>query len=193
LIPAIILSFLLGSASALIHFESLKLLSDYLPHATLIETRAKVLAALSGAMVSHLIQIVLFAAAYHLLRDSFDLGGFNGHFKNAFSSFFYFSIETYTSLGIGDIYPSGSLRLVTGIEALIGLLMIGWTASFTYIEMRRYWNGAEPVSQRNPEDGTSGSLSAPARFSRECVRSAAGRAHRRRRPGRTTRADAPPR
>lgn len=139
MIPAIILSFLLGGASALIHFEFLKLLSDLLPRATKIETRAKVLAALSGAMFSHLIQIVLFAAAYHLLRDSFGLGNFSGHFKDAFSSFFYFSIETYTSLGIGDIYPSGSLRLVTGIEALTGLLMIGWTASFIYIEMRRYW------------------------------------------------------
>lgn len=139
MIPAIILSFLLGSTSTLIHFECLKLLSDFLPRATLIETRAKVLAALTGAMVSHLLQIVLFAAAYHLLRDSFGLGGFHGHFKDAFSSFFYFSIETYTSLGIGDIYPSGSLRLVTGVEALIGLLMIGWTASYTYIEMRRYW------------------------------------------------------
>ncbi len=139
MIPAVILSLVLSSASALIHFECLKLLSDFLPRATLIETRAKVLAALSGAMVSHLLQIVLFATAYHLLRDSFGLGGFSGHFKDAFSSFFYFSIETYTSLGIGDIYPSGSLRLVTGIEALIGLLMIGWTASYTYIEMRRYW------------------------------------------------------
>lgn len=139
MIPAIILSFVLSSASALIHFECLKLLSDFLPRASLIETRAKVLAAMSGAMVSHLFQIVLFAAAYHLLRDNFGLGGFSGHFKDAFSSFFYFSIETYTSLGIGDIYPSGSLRLVTGIEALIGLLMIGWTASYTYIEMRRYW------------------------------------------------------
>jgi len=139
LIPAVVLSFLLGSASALIHFEALKLLSDFLPQATMIETRAKVLVALSGAMVSHLFQIALFATAYHLLRDSFNLGGFHGHFKDAFSSFFYFSIETYTSLGIGDIYPAGSLRLVTGIEALIGLLMIGWTASYTYIEMRRYW------------------------------------------------------
>jgi hypothetical protein len=138
-IPAIALSFLLGSASALIHFELLKRLSDLLPRATKIEPRAKVLAALSGAMFSHLIQIVLFAAAYHLLRDSFGLGSFSGHFNDAFSSFFYFSIETYTSLGIGDIYPSGSLRLVTGIEALTGLLMIGWTASFIYIEMRRYW------------------------------------------------------
>ena len=51
---------------------------------------AQVLVSLRGAMVSHLFQVVLFAAAYHLLRDSFDFGGFSGHFKDAFSSFFYF-------------------------------------------------------------------------------------------------------
>lgn len=53
--------------------------------------------------------------------------------------FWYFSIETYTSLGLGDIDPLGQLRLLTGIEALTGLLMISWTASFTYLEMSRYW------------------------------------------------------
>jgi len=26
-----------------------------------------------------------------------------------------------------------------GIETLTGLLMISWTASFSYLEMRRFW------------------------------------------------------
>jgi len=144
LIPAVVLSFYLIGASTLLHYECLKLLNDFLPRAAIIENRAKVLAALGGAMVSHLAQITLFGGAYHLLRDTLGLGGFGGTFKDAFSSFFYFSIETYTSLGIGDIYPTGSLRLVTGIEALTGLLMISWTASFTYLEMSRYWEIAPP-------------------------------------------------
>ena len=25
------------------------------------------------------------------------------------------------------------------LAALVGLLMVSWTASFTYLEMRRYW------------------------------------------------------
>jgi uncharacterized membrane protein len=29
--------------------------------------------------------------------------------------------------------------MVAGMEALTGLLMISWTASFTYLEMSRYW------------------------------------------------------
>jgi hypothetical protein len=133
------LSFVLTAASALLHFECLKWLNDHLPRARLIERRAKVVAAIAGAMISHLLQIMLFAAAYYLLRDRFGLGGFGGHFHDAFTNFIYFSAETYSSLGLGDIYPTGSLRLVTGIETLTGLLMISWTASFTYLEMKRYW------------------------------------------------------
>jgi len=138
-LAAVVLSLFLTGTSTLLHYECLKLLNDILPHVAVIKNRAKVLASMGGAMISHLLQIMLFAGAYHLLRDNFGLGGFGGDFKDAFSSFVYFSSETYTTLGIGDIYPSGSLRLVTGIEALTGLLMISWTASFTYLEMRRYW------------------------------------------------------
>jgi potassium channel LctB len=38
---------------------------------------------------------------------------------------------SYTSLGLGDVYPGGSLRLITGVEALNGLLMIARSGSFT--------------------------------------------------------------
>jgi hypothetical protein len=153
MIPAMVLSFVLVGTCTLLHYECLKLLNDFLPRAAIIENRAKVLAVLGEAMISHLSQITLFAGAYHLLRDTFSLGGFGGPFKDAFSSFFYFSIETYTSLGMGDIYPTGSLRLVTGIEALTGLLMISWTASFTYLEMRRYREIAPPEKGLPSEDG----------------------------------------
>lgn len=139
MIPAVVLSLALACVSTLLHYECLKLLNDALPRAAMIKDRAKVLAALVGGMISHLIQIMFFAGAYYLLRDNFGLGGFGGKFIDTFSSFVYFSSETYTTLGLGDIYPSGSLRLVTGTEALTGLLMISWTASFTYLEMRRYW------------------------------------------------------
>ena len=51
----------------------------------------------------------------------------------------YFSIVNYTSLGYGDLVPVGSLRILCGVEALTGLVLIDWTASFTYVEMQRYW------------------------------------------------------
>jgi len=133
------LSLLLMMISALIHYEGLRLLSARLPRARAVENHAKVMVAIGGATVSHLVQIVLYATAYYMLRDRFGLGGFGGHFRDAFSTFIYFSAESYTSLGMGDIFPIGSLRLLTGIETLTGLLMVSWTASFTYLEMQRYW------------------------------------------------------
>ena len=52
----------------------------------------------------------------------------------------YFSAETCTSLGSGDLTPNGPVRLLAGVEALNGLLLIGWSASFTYISMGRFWS-----------------------------------------------------
>ena len=139
MLSALVLSLLLVSTCALAHYEMLKWLNDHLARTRVVESRAKVLVALGGAMASHLLQIALFAAAYFLLRDKFGLGAFGGKFQDTFASFLYFSGETYTTLGLGDIYPVGQLRLVSGIEAVTGLLMISWTGSFTYLEMRRYW------------------------------------------------------
>jgi hypothetical protein len=53
--------------------------------------------------------------------------------------FYYLSLSSYTTLGIGDIYPTGPLRVIAGIEALNGLVLIGWSASFTYLTMERFW------------------------------------------------------
>lgn len=125
--------------STYLHYEVLSRLNARLPHSRWIPRRAKVLGAVFGAMFSHGMQVALFAAAYFLMHDRMGLGTFGGQFRDHFTNFWHFSIETYTSLGMGDIYPLGPLRMLAGIEALTGLLMISWTASFTYLEMNRYW------------------------------------------------------
>jgi hypothetical protein len=134
-----VLAVVLVAACVLIHYESLRLLNDRVPNLKIVSTRAKVLVALVGALASHLLQIAIFALAYYMLKDKFGMGGFGGAFEDSLSSFLYFSSETYTTLGFGDIYPTGPLRMICGIESLVGLLMVSWTASFTYLEMRRYW------------------------------------------------------
>lgn len=51
----------------------------------------------------------------------------------------YFSAITYTTVGFGDFVPTGPVRFLAGTEALTGFLLITWSASFTFLEMRRYW------------------------------------------------------
>ena len=51
----------------------------------------------------------------------------------------YLSFVTYTTVGYGDLVASGYLRYLTGVEALVGLILITWSASFLFIEMGKYW------------------------------------------------------
>jgi hypothetical protein len=51
----------------------------------------------------------------------------------------YFSAATYSTVGFGDLSPIGAVRLLAGLEAVTGLLLITWSASFTYLEMSRLW------------------------------------------------------
>lgn len=128
--------------STFTHYEVLRLLSATVPRIR-IRPRARLLVVLFGTFSGHMLEIGFYALAYYYLRDHFDLGNFGGQFADSFSSYLYFSAEAYTSIGLGDIYPLGPLRLITGIEALNGLLLIGWSASFTYLVMQKFWNFKE--------------------------------------------------
>lgn len=136
---AAMLAALLVLLSTFTHYEVLRLLSAMVSHIR-IQPRARLLVVLFGTFFGHLLGISFYALAYYFVRDHFDLGTFGGNFYDSFSSYLYYSAETYTTIGLGDIYPLGPLRLITGIEALNGLLLIGWSASFTYLAMQRYWN-----------------------------------------------------
>lgn len=129
-------------ASALVHYEVLRLCNKHLPRLGWIPGHAQILLVMGAAFCSHLAQIALFAGGYWLLFD-LGLGSLHGQPLIGARVLLYFSAETYTSLGFGDLYPVGEMRLVSGIEALTGLLMISWTASFTYLEMSRHWRAPE--------------------------------------------------
>jgi len=80
---------------------------------------------------SHLVQIVLFAFYYYMsYQADSNQNLFGGNLSGSFLDFFYYSINCYTTLGTGDIFANGSMRIATGLEALIGLVLIAWTATF---------------------------------------------------------------
>ncbi len=92
----------------------------------------------------HLFEVLLYAIAisFHEYAGFGWLAGAVDQSSNWFADQFYFSIASYTTLGIGDILPHGSLRLISGVEALNGLILIAWSASFTYLVMERFWGMA---------------------------------------------------
>ena len=47
-----------------------------------------------------------------------------------FQSSFYFSAITYTTTGYGDLVLKETWRVLSGVEALTGILMCGWSTGF---------------------------------------------------------------
>lgn len=107
----------------------------------------------------HLFEVVIYAAALslHELAGFGRLVGDVGHASSWFSDHLYFSIASYTTLGIGDIVPRGSLRLISGVEALNGLILIAWSASFTYLMMEQFWGEHHSSRSGRNEDQNSDS------------------------------------
>ncbi|MFI3137487.1 MAG: ion channel [Methylococcaceae bacterium] len=124
--------------AVLIHFEALSLLSVFIPKLK-IKPRFCVLFGVFGALVAHIIEIWLFAFAYYFTIRATYFGTLEGNFNNSLMDCSYFSFTTYTSLGFGDIKPTGDIRFTAGLETLTGLVLISWTASFVFLEMQKLW------------------------------------------------------
>jgi len=93
-------------------------------------TRAQL--ALLGLSTAHLIEAAIYAAGFRL-GERLGLGGFSGADSSDAMSAFYFSLVNYTSLGLGDIYPTGHLRFLAGLESLNGFLLISCSAAMLYL------------------------------------------------------------
>lgn len=51
----------------------------------------------------------------------------------------YFSFVTYTTLGYGDVTLAGNWRLLSGFEAINGILLAGWTTAILFAIVQRSW------------------------------------------------------
>ncbi len=80
----------------------------------------------------HLIEIALWAWAYLVLLP--------GDKFSSFEEAAYFSVVTFTTLGYGDITLSEHRwRLLSGLEALDGILLVGWTTALLFAVVQRSW------------------------------------------------------
>ncbi|EDY86007.1 hypothetical protein GP5015_560 [gamma proteobacterium HTCC5015] len=122
--------------AVLVHYEALRLFGQRFPRAVHYH-RYGIALLLIGAIVAHVIEIWLFAAAYWVLVQVPDAGRVEG--ASQFLDYVYFSFVNFTTLGYGDLTPTGYIRFLAGTEGLAGFVLITWTASFLYVQMGRLW------------------------------------------------------
>lgn len=128
--------------TTLIHYEVLRQLATRLPRLR-VPPRTKLIAVIFSAFMAHGTEILLYGLVVFACIHFADVGTLRGPGGATLENCMYLSAETYSSLGFGDVVPLGPIRLVAGMEALNGLLLIGWTTSYAYIAMERFWNAKE--------------------------------------------------
>lgn len=79
----------------------------------------------------HVVEIIVWATAYLSVLPAGEL--------QSFEEAVYFSFVTFTTLGYGDITLSEGLRVLSGIEALNGILLVGWTSAMLFAIVHRIW------------------------------------------------------
>jgi len=101
--------------------------------------RLKVLYAIFAVIFLHVLEVWILGTATWLLLLWPATGGLHGPLDPSFLECIYFSAVTFSTVGFGDVAPLGPIRFLAGTEALTGLVLITWSASFTYLEMERFW------------------------------------------------------
>lgn len=130
-----------------LHYEALRGCIRYLPAVT-HRRRRRVVLLILVILATHVVEIWIFAIAYFALLQFETHGAINGiggaAGMESLLDHVYYSAMTYTTVGFGDFVPTGPIRFMTGVEALAGLVMITWSASFTFLEMQRDWPAERP-------------------------------------------------
>lgn len=125
-----------------LHYETLRILSDRLP-VPKRHHRRRIIILILSLMLLHITEVWIFGATYYVLILVGDFGDLVGLAAVHVFDCVYYSAAVFTTVGFGDIVPTGQLRFITGTEALAGLTLITWSASYTLMEMLKTWNGHE--------------------------------------------------
>lgn len=78
----------------------------------------------------HVLEVSIWGFAYLMLPT--------GELLDTLEESMYFSTVTFTSLGYGDVVLDGSWRILSGIEAMAGILVFGWSSALlltTFMKM----------------------------------------------------------
>ena len=125
-----------------LHYETIRLLVKTLHREAARRSRPVLVITVLILLAVHLIEAAIFAIAYKIVFAIHPEQGslLEGPYDGSFGDTLYFSLSVYTTVGFGDITPVGPVRVLVGIEALAGLVLITWSASFTFLIMQRIFS-----------------------------------------------------
>jgi len=135
-----------------VHYEAMSMTSLALWRQRL-PRRMRVLVLVLAMLIAHVIEVWVFALAYIVSGLYPNLGSIRGEIDEGALDLVYFSVICFTTIGFGDLYPIGALKILAGTEALVGLSLITWSASLAFLEMQRDWaEYRHPASLRRPTE-----------------------------------------
>ena len=82
-------------------------------------------------LLLHVVEVTIWAVSYMLILPEGQLADFE--------EALYFSLITFTTVGYGDITLETDQRLLSGIEGLNGILLVGWSTAMLFAVLQRYW------------------------------------------------------
>lgn len=137
MLPAVVACVITVLLCVYVHLTVLRTLNDYVLPRFQRHSRTAVGTMVVVSLFGHLLEIWLFSIAILVVgslssrqfAEELQLDGFDA---------FYYSAVSYTSMGAEPLHES-SLRILTAIEALTGLILITWTASFIFLVMQQTW------------------------------------------------------
>ena len=65
-----------------------------------------------------------------------------------FEKAIYFSLVTFTTLGYGDISIASENRILSGLEAINGIILIGWSTAFMFNVFQEIYKIDRSVDQK---------------------------------------------
>jgi hypothetical protein len=151
MISYILLSMLLVAVTVLIHAGGtsrwLAFLVARFKRDRALNRQNSLLLSLAGTglilLILHAVQILLWALAYmHLLPPTV---------LDTLEEATYFSFVTFTTLGYGDITLTGPWRIMSGIEALNGILLVGWSTAMLFAVVQRSWQNSLHATRDSEE------------------------------------------
>lgn len=104
---------------------------------------ASLLVVSSVLLCLHFLELTIWALAYLWLTPIQEIPDFE--------TALYFSGSTYTTVGYGDITLNHAWRLLTSIEAMDGMLLLGWSTALLYASMSQIHHKLEDYRQRTED------------------------------------------